>query len=247
MIERREHDGVVVLKLAHGKASALDVELCEEIAAAFARERSASALVLTGSGSIFSAGVDLVRLVEGGEAYVRRFLPVLTSAIRAVLDCDRPVVAAINGHAIAGGCILAAACDLRFMERGRGRIGVPELLVGVPFPEAAREVMELVVPPARRREVFLYGDTWSADDALLRGLVDRVVEPEQLMDDSLSAARKMAAIDRGVFEMTKRRLLRDARERVANEEPSAVVSEWTSPAAMERIRSYVDANVRRKP
>lgn len=246
MIERSEEDGIVVLRLAHGKASALDVELCEAITSAFEAEKDSAAIVLTGSGAIFSAGVDLVRMVDGGAAYVNRFLPVLSDAIRAVLDCDRPVVAAVNGHAIAGGCILAAACDLRLMAEGKGRIGVPELLVGLPFPEAAREIMELVVPSPRRREVLLSGETWISTEAVERGLVDRVVSPEALLDEATAAARRMASIDRGVFSMTKRRLLAGVRERARRPEPDEIVTAWTSADALRRVEAYVDSTVRKK-
>ena len=92
------------------------------------------AVIVTGSGSSFSAGVDLFRVIKDGPEYGRRFLPVLDDFLRAALTLPKPMVAAINGHAIAGGCILAAACDHRIMTEGNGRIGIPELAVGVPFP-----------------------------------------------------------------------------------------------------------------
>ena len=99
------------MTLTHGKANALDIEFCEAIAAHFAelRERDAKAVVLTGQGRMFSAGVDLIRLSDGGADYVRHFLPALHRLYDAVFFHPKPVVAAVNGHAIAGGCVLAAA------------------------------------------------------------------------------------------------------------------------------------------
>ena len=246
MIERTEDSGIITLRLVHGKASALDVELCEAIASAFAADRGARAIVLTGSGSIFSAGVDLVRLVDGGADYVRRFLPLLDRAILALLDFDGPLVAAVNGHAIAGGCILAAACDVRIMSRGKGRIGVPELLVGLPFPASAREVMQFVVPTGRQREVLLTGGTWVADQALERGLVDRVSDPETLIDDAQAAAGAMASIESTLFAQTKSTLLRELRERVRGGDPETILAAWTSPDALDRVEQYVNATVRKK-
>ena len=99
---------------------------------------SVKAVILTGSGSSFSAGVDLFRVLKDGPEYGRRFLPVLDNFLRAALTLPKPMIAAINGHAIAGGCILAATCDHRIMTEGNGRIGIPELAVGVPFPGACR-------------------------------------------------------------------------------------------------------------
>src|SRR5262245_25785640 len=112
MIERSEHDGIVTLRLAHGKASALDIELLEAILGELDRAApKARAVVLTGTGSIFSAGVDLFRVTRDGADYVRRFLPRLSRTFRALFTFPGPVVAAVNGHAIAGGGVLVLACD----------------------------------------------------------------------------------------------------------------------------------------
>src|SRR5262249_50525029 len=132
MIERFQHEGILTLRLAHGKASALDVELLDALQHELdGVPEDVRALVLTGTGSIFSAGVDLFRLTQEGADYVRRFLPLLSRLVRALFTFPRPVVAAANGHAIAGGCIIVLASDVRLMAEGTGRIGIPELLVGV--------------------------------------------------------------------------------------------------------------------
>ena len=141
-----ECDGVAVVRLDDGKVNALDLELLTAISATMARLVDVPAVVLTGAGTVFSAGVDLRRIVEGGPAHVREFLPELSRAFLAVFDHPRPVVAAVNGHALAGGCVLAAACDVRLMSGGR--IGLTELLVGVPFPVAPLEIMRFAVGPA---------------------------------------------------------------------------------------------------
>src|SRR5262245_40231889 len=129
MIEREARDGVVILRLAHKKASALDLELLEVLERALADASDADAVVLTGTGPIFSAVGEPFRVLDGGAEYVARFLPALERAIETLFTFPKPVVAAVNGHAIAGGCILAAACDYKVMARGGGRIGVPELVV----------------------------------------------------------------------------------------------------------------------
>src|SRR5262245_20876014 len=109
----------------------MDLEFCTAIAGRVAEceaDPSVAAVLITGQAQIFSAGVDLVRVVEGGAAYVRQFLPALGASLHAVFACSKPVVVAVNGHAIAGGCILACAADYRVMARGPGRIGIPELI-----------------------------------------------------------------------------------------------------------------------
>ena len=117
MIERKDAGGIRTLKLAHGKVSAIDIELGEALVNEMqdALDPSVKAVILTGSGSSFSAGVDLFRVLKDGPEYGRRFLPVLDNFLRAALTLPKPMIAAINGHAIAGGCILAATCDHRIM------------------------------------------------------------------------------------------------------------------------------------
>src|SRR5438128_10003369 len=115
MIETTEHDGIVTMTLDHGKANALDLELCEAITNAIHDASAARAVILTGTGSIFSAGVDLFRLINEGARYVERFFPALVETLVELFRFPRPLVAAINGHAIAGGCLMAAAADYRIM------------------------------------------------------------------------------------------------------------------------------------
>jgi enoyl-CoA hydratase len=149
MIKSEIVDGIAVLTLAHGKANALDIEFCDALARHFAELRRSDlrAVVLTGQGKIFSAGVDLKRLSAGGADYIRRFLPALHRLYEAVFFHPKPVVAAINGHAIAGGCVLACCADRRIMARESGRMGVTEILVGVPFAALA---FESCASPCRR-------------------------------------------------------------------------------------------------
>src|ERR687884_624248 len=148
MIERTESEGIVTLRLNHGKPSAMDVELLEALQRELTACADARAVVLTGTGSIFCAGVDLFRLTSEGAGYVRRFFPLLRDALRQLFAMPLPVVAAANGHAIAGGALLVYACDARLMSGGR--IGTPELLVGVPFPASAMEIVRFAVRDVQR-------------------------------------------------------------------------------------------------
>ena len=110
MITVSTRGSVAVVQLDHGKVNALDLELLTAISSTMMELAEAPAVVLTGSGSVFCAGVDLHRIVDGGLDYVGEFLALLSTALLAVYDHPRPVVAAINGHALAGGCVLAATC-----------------------------------------------------------------------------------------------------------------------------------------
>lgn len=244
MIDAKNEAGIVVLTLKHGKANALDIEFCEALAARFddLRGADAKAVVLTGQGKIFSAGVDLIRVGAGGAEYIRKFLPALHRLYDAAFHFPKPLVAAINGHAIAGGCVLACCADRRIMANDGGRIGVTELLVGVPFPALAFEVMRHATPPYFFSEAILSGATFPADVAAHRGWVHEAVEPALLMERSLAAARTLAALSPAAFAQTKMQIRQAASERYAQSGAAtdkAVTDIWAAPETLARIRDYV--------
>ena len=208
MIDRNDHDGIAVLQLNHGKASALDLELLEETRRQLATiaASDARAVVITGTGNIFSAGVDLFRLVEQGASYVEQFFPAMVDAFHDLFLFPRPVVAAVNGHAIAGGAIINAAADYRIMAAGNGRIGVPELLVGVPFPALALEVVRFGVPAQHIQELVYTGKTLTPEEALRRGIIDEIVEASSLLDRALAVATDLGSRPREAFRLAKRQL-----------------------------------------
>lgn len=250
MLDTELHGGTAVLRLAHGKASAMDLELLAALQAEFERFGASGdvrAIVVTGTGSIFSAGVDLKRLLAGGRGYVERFLPALDACFLAAFACEKPVVAAINGHAIAGGCILAACCDLRVMAAGGGRIGVPELRVGVPFPTAIVEILRFALPPQHASELLLRGRLCDPQEALARGLVDEVVEPAALHERALALARELAEAPAGAFAATKHALrapIRDRAERLSQQTGTATIEQWASAEVQAAIKRYVEQTLR---
>jgi enoyl-CoA hydratase len=244
MIDTQISDGIAVVTLSHGKVNALDIEFCEAIAARFkqlSRSSDAKAVVLTGQGKAFSAGVDLIRLSDGGAGYIRQFLPALHRLYDAVFFHPKPVVAAINGHAIAGGCVLAACADRRVMARAEGRIGVTELLVGVPFPLLAFEIVRFAVPPQYLSEVTLSGATYETDAALQRGWIDEVAEPSELLKDACAIAEELAALAPAAFAQTKAQIRQLVAERVAGGAATekAVTDIWCAPETLRHIRAYV--------
>ena len=135
-------------------------------------------VVITGAGRAFSAGVDLRALADGGTDYAGRFVAALSEAFLAIYDHPAPVVAAINGHAIAGGCVLAMCADVRLMSGGT--IGLTELSVGVPFPVAALEICRDAMGISAARAA-LQAKTIDADTALARGWIDAVVSKDELV------------------------------------------------------------------
>lgn len=250
MIERVKQDDVEIVRLKHGKASALDLELTTAIETAFGEiaESDTRAVVLTGSGSIFSAGVDLFRLLDEEHSYTARFIRALDSMFRTVFEFPKPLVTAINGHAIAGGCLLAISGDSRIMSEGKGRIGVPELFVGVPFPVYALEMLRLTMHP-RTLEQFVYSGTSALpSEAVEAGLIDRTVAADELDAGALDEALRLAAIAPAAFSRAKRQLRGRASDAVSGmgaDPDSDTIRIWSSDAARDAIRDYLERTVRK--
>jgi enoyl-CoA hydratase len=244
MIGVSQHGRIAVLTLSHGKANTLDTEFCRAITGQFAKLKKAAvdAVVITAQGPIFSAGVNLIRASEGGPKYLRSFLPALNTMYDAVFNFPKPVVAAVNGHAIAGGCVLACCADYRLMARGNGRVGVTELLVGLPFPALAFEVMRFATGPRYFSELIYTGETYPGDAALERGLLHEIVEPDGLNDRALAAAGMLAQLSPVAFVQTKAQMRFPVTERIKRDGKktnAAVTKIWTSPKAVETIKAYV--------
>ncbi|MCP3957600.1 MAG: enoyl-CoA hydratase/isomerase family protein [bacterium] len=251
MIHREDRGSVTVLRMEHGKANAVDDELFTDLNRALddVEGSSARALVLTGTGSMFSAGVNLFKVLEGGGAYVEEFLPVLSSSIRRLFDHPLPIVAAVNGHAIAGGCILAAACDRRVMNSEQGSIGVTELLVGVPFPVDALEVLRFLMPDRHVQSLVYSGRTLSAEEALQIGLVEEVAAGDELLDHACEMANKLGRLAGDAFATTKRLIRRPTLDRMRALSPEIdpdVLEIWSRPETLDGIRTFLDQTVGKK-
>jgi enoyl-CoA hydratase len=240
---------VAVLQMTHGKANAMDLEFCRALSKQVraCEQSDAGALVLTGQGKMFSAGVDLPRLVKGGSAYAREFLPAMNHAFEALFAFPKPLVAAVNGHAIAGGCVMAGCGDYRIMAREPGRIGIPELVVGVPFPVVPLEIVRFATPPQHLQALIYRGLALAADDALRWGLVDAVADPDRMLDEAVAIADAMAAMPFEAFHLTKRLLREPAlrQMRTGGAIEAVVQDAWAGEAVQNAVRDYVARTLKR--
>jgi enoyl-CoA hydratase len=243
MIKRQDHNSVVLLRLDRAKVNALDLELCEALTQSLeeVEKSSAKAIVLTGTGATFSAGVDLFRLLEGGQDYALKFVPALTSVLERLFLFPKPVVAALNGNAIAGGCVIACACDYKIAVKGDARIGVPEVLVGVPFPPLAFEIVRFAANPRYLPEITYFGRYYDMEEGLRRGLVDETVSTDKLFSRAFEIATKLSEIPADTFRLVKRQLREPylatvERLKIRDEE---ILKVWCSEKTHSTIREYL--------
>ncbi|WP_262491031.1 enoyl-CoA hydratase/isomerase family protein [Mycobacterium simiae] len=204
MIDIQTLNTARVLTLSSGRVNAMDVELLGELTDVIRQQRSdGGPLVITGAGRVFCAGVDLKRVLEGGASYTDRLVPALSDAFEAMFSYPGPTVAAINGAAIAGGCVLACACDRRLISPD-AFIGASEVKVGVPFPVAALEVMRYACGD-RAEEVLLGGASFGGAEAIARGLAHSVVA-EGLLEAAVAEASSLGEIPAEAYRHTKAQL-----------------------------------------
>jgi enoyl-CoA hydratase len=231
-------DGVTTLRIDHPPVNAFDLGVVEDAVATIRGIRGP--IVVTGTGTCFSAGVDLRAIVDGGPDYIDRFFAAASSAFLAVFDHPAPVVAAINGHAIAGGCVLAMAADMRVMSTGT--IGLSEVAVGVPFPVAALEICRYAMGPSVTRAV-LQADNIDTRAAVERGWIDEVVAPNDLLTHAVATARALGRHQPTAYAAMKEQLHRHAREAIdAGAELDANVrATWKSDQTRARISAFLDA------
>lgn len=189
-IVREDRDGVRVLRMQFGRANALGPEVVESLGA----ELSASTgpTVLTGHGSAFSAGLDLVALAALDRPTMEAFLERLSTMLMQALTLRAPLVAAINGHCVAGGCVLAMACDHRVGTRGRFKVGVSELAIGLTLPALPLEIVRGNLPVRVAHRVILGAELFAPDAAREIGLLDEVAPGvDACVDRACTVAREL--------------------------------------------------------
>jgi len=189
-------EGIATVTVDHPPVNALNRALwigIGEIFEELGEREDVRVILVTGAGEkAFVAGADITELGEkkrfDGEAYSR----LCQESMNKVEFCPQPVIAAINGFALGGGCELILACDIRIASQ-KARIGVPEINLGIIPGAGGTQRLPRVVPKGYAKFLVLSGEMIPAEEALRIGLVDKVVPPEDLMEEAGSLARKLAA------------------------------------------------------
>jgi enoyl-CoA hydratase len=244
MLEIRTANGIAIASMAHGKVNALDIELVSALSGLLERcanDSAINALVLGGRERAFSAGIDLKRVIAGDERYLSDFLAALSQLFIAAFVFPKPLVAAITGPAMAGGCVLACAADHR-VAADTARIGIPEARVGVPFPVAGMEIMRYSVTSGCFRRMMSGGATFAGDQAIAAGLADAICSRVAVHAEAEHAADQLRQIPGTVFALTKRQQRWPAVvaiERGQQEFDAEILSRWKAPETQTAIANYV--------
>jgi enoyl-CoA hydratase len=243
LVRTESFDGIAVLTLDRPRANAFDADLVEDLRAAIRECASARAraVVLASSQKIFSGGWDLPTLISFDRRAMAEFVEAYTGLIREVFGFPAPVVAALPGHAIAGGFILAMAADERIAAEGESLFGLSEVALGVPLPRAFFEIFRQQLGKRAAERLAATAENVPLARALASGLVDRIVPAPDLLAAAIERARALGAPLPSATAEVRRWSRAEALARFDDaSEGDPFLDFWFAPDARERIGALVD-------
>ena len=245
LIEISVHGTLHQLRMARPPVNALNPELCDALAQAIADAVASGAggIVLAGGVKVFSAGLDVPFLLSLGadrDALMQAWAAFFRAA-RALAACPVPVVAAMAGHAPAGGCVLALCCDYRVLAEGPFRIGLNETQVGLVAPEGIQALLARVVGPHRAERLLVAGHMPDAGQALSIGLVDELAAAEEVERRAHAWLETLIQLPREPMLQTRAIARRDVIAALAPERINLdrFVTAWTHPDTQAGLRAML--------
>lgn len=208
---------IAILKLDKPPVNAIDLPFvleAEERVREVEADPEIRAVVVTGAGRCFSAGLDLKTVPDYGPDEQRAMVQALDRLVARLYALPLPTVAAANGHAIAGGFVLLLCCDWRIGADGAARFGLTEVRAGIRFPVATLEVVRAELSPAVARRTMLLGGTEGPREALSSGALDEIVPPERALPRALEIARDLSTVPAEGYAAIKRELRAEAIGRI---------------------------------
>lgn len=211
-----EAEGIITVTVSRPEAlnalnSTFFAEM-DDLIAAVADRSDVRVLIITGEGKAFVAGADIAEMVDMDSAQGTAFSKAGQHTFQGLENLEIPVIAAVNGFALGGGCELALSCDIRIAS-SKAKFGQPEVNLGLTPGYAGTQRLPRLVGLGDALYLLLTGDIISAEDALRLGLVQKVVDPENLPSEAMELARKIASKGpkavRKVKQVVRRGLLSD--------------------------------------
>jgi enoyl-CoA hydratase len=216
--------------------NALGTKMMESILARLEAAKGEPVL-FSGAGGVLSAGLDLKEIASLDAPGMQRFVELVEELMARIFDYPAPTVACVNGHAIAGGCVITICCDHRVMTTDeRARIGLNEVALGLVFPPKIFRIVRCRVPPRALHEVVLRGALYSPKDALRLGLVDELAEDPRATSEARIA--ELAAHPRSAYTAAKRTLREGVTSFAGAEYRAALAAAlpaWTSDEIKQRV------------
>jgi 3,2-trans-enoyl-CoA isomerase len=216
---------IATVTLARGKVNALNEPMFREIRTSFQdleKSDEVRAVILTGRGKFFSFGFDIPELLSYSKDDFIRYLTKFASFCSYLFLFPKPVIAALNGHTIAGGCMIANACDCRIMVSEKAKIALNEITFGASVFAGSVAILKFCVGSRNAATILYSGAMYSPDEAARLGLVDQIVPAENLMQTAEKAAVDFASKSAAAFSSIKDLLRRPISEEMAKREQDSL-------------------------
>jgi len=244
-------DHLAIITLDRGRSNALNREMITElndILANISTDPNIAGVIITGKEPFFSAGLDLIELYSYTAAEAESFWHLFLKFIANITAFKKPMVAAINGHSPAGGCVIALACDYRIMGEGKYIIGLNEVPVGIIVPNSIFNLYAFWIGSAQASRSLLEGRLFSPEEALEVGLIDELVNPAGILTAAERKIRKYMAMERNTWEQSKLSIRRDLIAAVSEDQTKALevmLAQWWSPSTRSILKTIID-NLQKK-
>jgi enoyl-CoA hydratase len=241
-----DRDGpVAICRLNRPPANAIEIEFTQQLEAVLTElmtDTDVGALVLTGTGRFFSGGLDLKVVPHYGAAEQRQLINSINRMVARLYGCPLPIVAAVNGHAVAGGLILVLTCDYRVGTTVPCKLGLTEARVGIPFPAGPMAVLKAELAPPAVRLLTLEADNRGPEAARAMGILDDLAPPDQLLARAIEKAKDLASIPQEAYGRIKRQLRGDTVstiEKIVAQGSDPMLESWINEAAPEAAASVL--------
>lgn len=244
-------DRLAIITLNRSKSNSLNREMVTELydmLHSIENDEQIGGLIITGKANFFSAGLDLIELYGYSEEEAESFWHLFLKFTAKITAFKKPLVAAINGHSPAGGCVIALACDARVMAEGQFIIGLNEVPVGIVVPRSIFKIYAFWLGEANAYRYLLEGKLFSPQDALAVGLVDEVVKPESILTAAERKVRKYMAFESNTWQSSKLNLRRDLIAITSadqTEDLAVMLKQWWAPGTRAILKSLID-NLQKK-
>lgn len=247
-IKVNRKDNYAVVQLNRGKVNAINHEMVNELRTSIkeiSEDDQMGGLILTGIPNFFTAGLDVIELYSYDKDQITNFFEDFAGLFLDLVTFEKPLISAITGYSPAGGCVMAVACDYRVMAKGeKFTIGLNEVAVNIQISKNLIDAYSFWIGSGLAHKYILNGKLLKVDEALDVGLIDEIVELEEVLPRAEKQMQKYLSFHQGIFKTTKQKLREDwlnKLERDPKKDLKGAAEMWWQPEIRARLKAFVDS------
>ncbi|MFX0015484.1 MAG: enoyl-CoA hydratase/isomerase family protein [Promethearchaeota archaeon] len=243
MISINVSENVGIMKLDRGVTNAINLELVKGISSSLKKMRQDPKIhgivISSTNNKFFAIGFDIPELLQLSREDFRGFYTSYNHLCVDLYTFPKPTIAALTGHGIAGGCILALCCDFRFIAEGRKLMGLNEVKLGVPIPYPGDCILRQIVGPRNAQEITFSGDFYPSEELLQMGMVDKILPIEKVLNESIKKIKALGSLPQEAFKRIKRNQVELVEEQILRnltDKEDIFINHWFSTEAQDLLK-----------